>query len=157
MTYSEFILGSLVIGLYHPSTLVLSFTLFLTVLSVSLVFMMKSYFYSYMVFMLFVSGVIVMMMYLCGVLSIGRSSLASWVAAWICLVGCVLWALGASAEVGWINPAALFLYCELFDLSKFTWLPFMLIFVVFINYLFFCMIIIYEIVKKCEGPLRMKS
>lgn len=151
------ILARLIIGLYRPPTLVVTLMVFLIFVRLLLVFILSTYFYSYLVFLLFTRGVVIIIIYLCGVLIIDRSVSFNWLIVCLSVTASLCNPLLESPLVpGLTESYKIVFHHDFYSINKFLWYPFSVVFMAFIIYLFACLIIVYEIVKKCEGPLRIK-
>nr|YP_009027752.1 NADH dehydrogenase subunit 6 [Bemisia afer]AHC02245.1 NADH dehydrogenase subunit 6 [Bemisia afer] len=160
----ELILGLVLLGVYSPMLLIIGLVGALISVSLFLVFVVNTYLYSYLVFMLFMSGVVILLMYMCGIILIEKSlivngafPLASVGLVSMVLVGTFNGLWGINNILVCFNIPQSSLYFEFFSVMKFIYFSFNLFSLFFIVYLFICLIIIYEIVKKCTGPLRMKN
>nr|ALR69324.1 NADH dehydrogenase subunit 6 [Bemisia tabaci] len=147
--------------MFDSLMLVLFFILCLIFSSIFLVFIINSYFYSFMLFMVFMSGIVVLLAYMCGVIIVEK--VISVYKFYLSLI----WALVLVSLFNQIiksdfNYFSIFIstfkinYYEFYFIFKFMMFPFSLFSFFLILYLLFCLMIIYEIIKKCSGPLRMK-
>nr|ALR69286.1 NADH dehydrogenase subunit 6 [Bemisia tabaci] len=147
--------------MFDSLVLVLFFILCLIFSSISLVFIINSYFYSFMLFMVFMSGIVVLLAYMCGVIIVEK--VTSVYKFYLSLIW-VLVLLGLVTQIikSNFNYFSIFIstfkinYYEFYFIFKFMLFPFNLFSFFLIFYLLFCLMIIYEIIKKCSGPLRMK-
>lgn len=137
-----------------PLFLVLVFVGYLFCFVLTLVFLINSYYYSYIIFLLFFRGLLVMFMYVCRIIFNEKLYLRAKLFFFSLIVFCV--------EVfrGGVNFLALqegfgIFYYEFCNLLKFFLFSFRIFSVFFVFYLFFCLIVIYEVIKKNSGPLRI--
>nr|ARJ63367.1 NADH dehydrogenase subunit 6 [Bemisia tabaci] len=147
--------------MFDSLVLVLFFILCLIFSSISLVFIINSYFYSFMLFMLFMSGIVVLLAYMCGVIVVEKVTgiykfymSLIWMFALLSLFTQIIkfdfTYFSIFISTFKIN------YYEFYFIFKFMLFPFNLFSFFLIFYLLFCLMIIYEIIKNCSGPLRMK-
>nr|ARJ63880.1 NADH dehydrogenase subunit 6 [Bemisia emiliae] len=147
--------------MFDSLVLVLFFILCLIFSSIFLVFIINSYFYSFMLFMVFMSGVVVLLAYMCGVIIVEKAiGVYKFYLSLIWIL--VLLNLFTQIISSNFNYFSIFIstfkinYYEFYFIFKFMLFPFNLFSFFLIFYLLFCLMIIYEIIKKCSGPLRMK-
>nr|ALR69427.1 NADH dehydrogenase subunit 6 [Bemisia tabaci] len=147
--------------MFDPLILILGFILILVFSSIFIVFIINSYFYSFMLFMLFMSGIVVLLTYMCGVIVIEKvvSSYKFYLSTiWVLLLS-IFFAQFMEPDYCWFSIFGVIFkinYYEFYFILKFMFFPFNMLSFFLIFYLFLCLIVIYEIIKKCSGPLRMK-
>nr|QPB46187.1 NADH dehydrogenase subunit 6 [Bemisia tabaci] len=147
--------------MFDPLMLVLFFILALGFSSILLVFIINSYFYGFMLFMLFMSGIVILLAYMCGVIIIEKvSSIYKFYLTFIWILILIsLFTQFIKFDFIYFHIFIMALkinYYEFYFMFKFMLFPFNLVSIFFIFYLLLCLVIIYEIIKKCSGPLRMK-
>nr|YP_087051.1 NADH dehydrogenase subunit 6 [Tetraleurodes acaciae]AAU14156.1 NADH dehydrogenase subunit 6 [Tetraleurodes acaciae] len=134
--------------------LMLIFVILLSVLFLSLA--IRLYFFSYIVFLLFMSGAVMLLMYFCSVIFSEKSILLSDLSFLLVLFTLVfLFSSTSFFDLIYLINVK-FLYFEFLNLLKYLFYPYSIYSLFFISYLLVCLIVVYEIVKKCSGPLRMK-
>lgn len=147
--------------IFDSLVLVLFFILCLIFSRIFLVFIINSYFYRFILFMVFIRGVVVLLAYMCGVIIVEK---AIGVYKFYLRLIWILVLLNLSTQIirSNFNYFSIFIstfkinYYEFYFIFKFMLFPFNLFSFFLIFYLLFCLIIIYEIIKKCRGPLRIK-
>nr|ALR69299.1 NADH dehydrogenase subunit 6 [Bemisia tabaci] len=147
--------------MFDSLVLVMFFILCLVFSSIFLVFIINSYFYSFLLFMVFMSGIVVLLAYMCGVIIVEK---VTGVYKFYLSLIWILVLLSVSIQIVKSNfdYFSIFIstfkinHYEFYFLFKFMLFPFNLFSFFLIFYLLFCLMIIYEIIKKCSGPLRMK-
>nr|QPB46213.1 NADH dehydrogenase subunit 6 [Bemisia tabaci] len=151
----------LLFTMFDPLMLVLFFILALGLSSILLVFIVNSYFYGFMLFMLFMSGIVILLAYMCGVIIIEKvSSIYKFYLTFIWILILIsLFTQFIKFDFIYFHifiTAIKINYYEFYFIFKFMLFPFNMLSIFFIIYLLLCLVIIYEIIKKCSGPLRMK-
>ena len=157
----EFLRFLVILGIFNPVVLIIMFIFILILVILFLSFVINTYFYRYLVLILFIRGIVVLLIYICGIILIekilifyklnGLSLLI--LVGWIRLI----FINRLSLEIRCYLVNCLVYYFEFISVMKFIYFPFRLFSLFFIIYLFICLVVIYEIVKKCSGPLRMKN
>nr|QFS81160.1 NADH dehydrogenase subunit 6 [Bemisia tabaci] len=147
--------------MFDPLILILFFISFLGFSSIFLVFIMNCYYYSFMLFMLFMSGIVVLLGYMCGVIVIEKvSSVYKFYVSflWILILASLFSQIVKPDFIYFSIFSSTFKinYYEFYFLFKFMAFPFSVFSFFIIFYLLLFLVIIYDIVKKCSGPLRMK-
>nr|ALR69350.1 NADH dehydrogenase subunit 6 [Bemisia tabaci] len=147
--------------MFDPLILVSIFILCLVFSSVVLVFVMNSYFYSFMLFTLFMSGIVVLLAYMCGVIVVEK--VTGIYKLYMSLIWMfILLSLFSQIMKFDFTYFSVFIstlkinYYEFYFIFKFMLFPFSLFSFFLVFYLLVCLVVIYEIVKSCSGPLRMK-
>nr|ALC75992.1 NADH dehydrogenase subunit 6 [Bemisia afer] len=157
----EFLSFLVILGMFNPVVLIIMFIFILILVILFLSFVINTYFYSYLVLMLFMSGIVVLLMYMCGIILIEKMLMFYKLngLSLLILVGWVslIFMNSLSLEISCYLVNCLVYYFEFISVMKFIYFPFSLFSLFFIIYLFICLVVIYEIVKKCSGPLRMKN
>lgn len=140
-----------------PLFLLIVLILFLFFVSLILALVLENYLFAYLVFLLFIRGLIIILMYFCRVIL--REKYLVYTDMWF-LVRFLCILIGLS-----INYYKFFsdfqekiksLYFEFYGLLKYTFVYYRVYSLFFIGYLFICLIVVYEIVSRCGGPLRIK-
>lgn len=137
---------------YRPLVLILGFLFYLLFIVIYLRFIMNSYFYSYLLFLLFVSGLIVIFIYLCRVILNEKFTLINLL---MLIVFIILFRfINFQFYVGIFDLNFNFRFFEFYNLLKFFIYSYNLFSLFFVLYLLFCLIVVYELIKKVKGPLR---
>lgn len=138
--------------------------LFLLLGCVILVYFVNSYFYSFLVFMLFMRGVIVLFLYICGIVMIEKINFCfKRFVGYLVASGFLMIGAGFSPMRYYftlVNEIFGFrdleMYSEILAGLKYVDIYFSLFTLYFIFYLLICLIIVYEVIKVHSGPLRLK-
>nr|ALR69414.1 NADH dehydrogenase subunit 6 [Bemisia tabaci] len=152
----------LLFTMFDPLMLVLFFILALGLSSILLVFIVKFLFlWVLYLFMLFMSGIVILLAYMCGVIIIEKvSSIYKFYLTFIWILILIsLFTQFIKFDFIYFHifiTAIKINYYEFYFIFKFMLFPFNMLSIFFIIYLLLCLVIIYEIIKKCSGPLRMK-
>lgn len=147
--------------MFNPVILILFFILCLIFSRIFLVFIVNSYFYRFLLFMLFIRGTVILLAYMCGVIIVEKISIIYKFYLrfiWILILGVLFGQIIKSNFIYFsifVSTFKINLY-EFYFVFKFMLVPFSLFSFFLIFYLLLCLLIIYEIIKKCRGPLRIK-
>nr|AAS77041.1 NADH dehydrogenase subunit 6 [Aleurochiton aceris] len=141
---------------YNPLFLILLLVLFLFYVVLLMVFYMNSYFYSYLVFLLFMSGLMVMFLYLCSVIL--NEKLVVNVKITVALLSLLVLTVISTNLIMFINNLTFnIVYYEFYNLLKFFVYSYNIFSLFFMFYLLACLVVAYELIKKIKGPLRAKN
>nr|AOS49776.1 NADH dehydrogenase subunit 6 [Aleurocanthus camelliae] len=140
-----------------PLLLLLTLIGFLFTISLSLVILLESYLFAYLLFLLFISGLIMMLMYFCSIILSEKHLLVADIYILSLFVLMILVSSSNSGSFCDFLGVEKLVYSEFYKLLKYTVIPYSVYSVFYIGYLFLCLIVVYEIVSRCGGPLRMKS
>lgn len=137
---------------YSPLILILLFIYYLIIFVLRLIFVLNSYFYSYLTFLLFIRGLIVMLIYLCRVVLNEKLTLLRIRGLLMIPVFFVGLRIKSWDIVYDLNFSLLIF--DFYNLIKFFLFSYNMFSLFFILYLFFCLVVIYELLKGGKGPLR---
>lgn len=140
----------------RPLLFIFFMLFFLVGMILLLTFILNSYFYSYILFILFVRGLIILFMYVCSII-VNEKLLVNLNRL---LVLSVVWGVGVFSSFFFFffldGGDWGLVYMEFVGLIKFYIFSINWLASFFIFYLFICLVVVYEILKKYRGPLRMK-
>lgn len=127
----------------NPLFLIIFLVFFLLKMVIVLGFVLNSFFYSYLIFILFIRGLIVIFIYICRLVINEKMSLKNFLLVLIALF-----------FIYFINFD--FGRLELFSILKFYFYTLNGVSLVIVFFLFLILFVVYEILKKAKFPLRIK-
>nr|AAV40849.1 NADH dehydrogenase subunit 6 [Vasdavidius concursus] len=140
----------------NPLILLLLFCLFLFYIVSTMGLILNFYFFSYVLFLLFMSGLIIMLMYVSSVL-INEKFYLNFNLKILMMLFFMFFFI--SGKVFLVSPKFYNYFLvlgEFYEVFKVFLFPSNIYFLFFVGYLFFCLVMIFEILKKSKGPLRFK-